>query len=172
MIRFLIGVSFCSVLVWFINSTLEPYFLDSPWVGIFIAVTVSSIIWNFIYGIYLKVQEYIQKINDKSKRIDLMLQTGMSVSEIVEVLNSEKQVNEEPLKEVITSKIKYDPISSEPCGFYNGVPIYERIKLQNGRTAVFIGVHDMDKKINPSMIKEYTFILDNGIIYSLEKQDA
>jgi hypothetical protein len=173
MIRFLVGASFCAYLLSFLLPWMEASFPEAGFIGFALCIGVTSVIWNFIALTYDKAVARANAIKEVSKKIDLMMASGMSTDEIMTALNfkpeESTEVFEEPGEHII--KIQYDPLT-EVSGYYNGEPIYNRIRLSNGRTATFDGVHDMKNLINPELIPESTMILESGIIYRLEKQDA
>lgn len=175
MIRFLIGTTFCSTLLWFLLPYVESNFSDFKFVAFTICIGIVSMIWNFIITLHTRTIARMQAISEVSKKIDMMMESGMTTEEILKALELEPEKPEEPeenlseeIVDIKTVKIQYDPLT-EISGYYNGEPIYNRIKLANGRTAIFDGVHDMKQAIDPSKLKESTMILDSGIIYTLEK---
>jgi hypothetical protein len=177
LIRFLIGTTFCSTLLWFLLPYVESNFSDYLFLGFTICVGLVSMLWNLITTVYDRAVARARAINTVSKQIDIMMKSGMTTDEIMTTLEFKRDENEnvngseEDLDEIVdvkTVKIQYDPLT-EICGYFNGEPIYNRIKLSNGRIAVFDGVHDMKRPIDPSKLKESTMILESGIIYTLEK---
>lgn len=173
MIRFLIGTTFCAWLLSFLFPWMEATFPEAGFMGIMASVAVVSITWNIIITFHDKIAARAKAIQEVSKKIDIMMAAGMSTSEIMTVLELKPEEaelsSEEPGEHVV--RIQYDPLT-EICGYYGGEPIYGQIRLSNGRTASFDGVHDMKKVINPELIPESTMILESGIIYKLDKQDA
>lgn len=179
--RFIVGTTFCSTLLWMVIPYLESNFTDFKFLIFTICVGSVSIMWRIIVNIYDSVMARTRAINEVSKNIEIMMKSGMTVEQIIKELelkvekegpedlnNLQDEVLDTETEGVRTVKVQYDPLT-EISGYYNGEPIYDRIKLANGRTAVFDGIHDMKQAIDPSKLKESTMILESGIIYTLEK---